>query len=325
MDKSTHGSQQNPRNSWLSHVITEQETGQTLQAIITGPMGCSRRMIQKLTRSKGILLNGRTAFLKKPVKTGDVVKVRIQDFSDGQVNRKPEQGITPQFMLLDIIFEDEDLLIINKPAGLKVHPTQAGESSTLSNGVAYLLAEKGLSPVVRPVHRLDTNTSGVIAFTKNQFSHHQLDIQLKNREMKREYLAVVEGTMDEWFPQNQVLVIDKPIGRQKGHPTRRVVRPDGEVALTYVHLVGFLKNATLVRVSLETGRTHQIRVHLSHLGHPVAGDSLYGSRGAAGIRRQALHAARLALVHPRSNEPCIFEAPMPQDMADLVKGLTSQI
>ncbi|MHB8983878.1 MAG: RluA family pseudouridine synthase [Carboxydocellales bacterium] len=297
------------QSHWLEFVVTEADTGKNVQEILTGPMGISRRMIQKLTRRKAIIINKKSAFLKRTVKTGDIIKVQIR-FSE-------QESLTAEVMSLNIVFEDDDLLILNKPPGTAVHPTENDQSGTLANGVAYHFAQQNLATKVRPVHRLDQNTSGVIAFAKNQYAHQHLDSQLRNRELKREYLAVVEGQLQE-----DKYTIDLPIGRHPSHPTKRMVSPKGEPAVTHLEVMQRFAKATLVKLSLETGRTHQIRVHLSHLGHPLWGDRLYGSKSASLIKRQALHALRLTLAHPRSREALIFEAPLPEDIEKLISSLS---
>lgn len=302
---------QPPKQSrWLEFTVTEAYAGETVQDILTGPMAVSRRMIQKLTRRKAILINNKPAFLKRRVKAGDTVKVKIL-FQE-------TESLAAEAMSLDIIFEDVDLLILNKPPGIPVHPTESGQTGTLANGVAYHLQQQNLVTKVRPVHRLDQNTSGVIVFAKNQYAHQHLDNQLRNQDLKREYLGVVEGNIGE-----EHRCLDLPIGRQPNHPTKRMVTPKGEPAVTHLEVVERLDRATVVLLRLETGRTHQIRVHLSHIGHPLLGDRLYGSQNRALIRRQALHALRLSLIHPGSRELMVFEAPLPEDISQLISSLRS--
>ncbi len=294
---------------WLEYTVTESCAGQTVQAILTGPMGISRRMLQKLTRNKGILINNKPAFLKRIVKTGDLLKAKIA-FAE-------TENLEPEAIALQVVYEDADLLILDKPAGLAVHPTQPGQTGTLAHGVAYHLQQQGLATKVRPVHRLDLNTSGLIIFAKNQRAHGQLDLQLRNHLIQREYLAIVEGLIDA-----TELTIDLPIGRLNGHATKRIVTPKGEPAVTHLQVAAHLKAATLLMLRLETGRTHQIRVHLSHLGHPLWGDYLYGAKQQALISRQALHAFRLGLTHPTTGQAMSFDAPLPEELVQLRRQLT---
>lgn len=295
------------KTQWLEFGVTDIYSGKTVKDILTGPMGISGRMIQKLTRNKGILLNGRTAFLKRPVKAGDKIKVNILWEEEPILEAEP--------MELQIVFEDNYLLVLNKPAGLAVHPTRPGQKGTLANGVAWHLAEQSNATRVRPVHRLDRDTSGVIVFAKNQYTHQFLDTQLRNREMKREYLGVVSGSLPE-----DKITVNAPIGRDPRHPTRRQVSSIGEPAVTHIEVIERLSQATVVRLNLESGRTHQLRVHLSHLGFPFWGDRLYGGKAGL-ISRQALHASSLSLLHPMGARTLKFEAPLPEDLNSLLKEL----
>jgi RluA family pseudouridine synthase len=216
-------------------------------------------------------------------------------------------------MELDIVYEDGDLLVANKPPFVLVHPTMAEHRSTLAHGIAFHLQEQGLRTRVRPVHRIDRDTSGLVLFAKSGFAHQRLDRQLRERTLEREYLALVHGALPE-----ESGVVDLPIGRDKQlHSQLRVVRSGGEPAVTRYGVVERLEGATLVRLAMETGRTHQIRVHMAHLGYPVLGDRQYGRQGLSLIKRQALHASRLAFHHPSSGEPVSCEAPLPEDMAGL--------
>ncbi|KEO83533.1 hypothetical protein EL26_08950 [Tumebacillus flagellatus] len=290
---------------WVEHTITESEAGQTVEDVLTGTLSISRRMIQKLTRSKGIQLNRKPAFLSKKVRVGDVVRAAL--------SFEEEAGLEPVEMPLNILFEDADLLVLNKPPFLLVHPTSPQQTGTLSHGLAYHYQQQGLSAKVRPVHRIDRDTSGLLVVAKTAFAHQHLDRQLRERELKREYLAIVDGTISE-----DSGVIDAPIGKNKLDPNLRAVRPNaGEFALTRYLVRERYDNATLVHLELETGRTHQIRVHMTHIGHPLLGDRQYGSVGLELIKRQALHAARLTLTHPTTGEVLTFDAPLPPDLASL--------
>lgn len=293
------------KRRYAEHTVTEAEAGQTVQDILTGPLQISRRMIQKLTRSKGIHLNRRPAFLGKPVKAGDVVKAAL--------SFQEESGLTPVEMPLEIVYEDADLLIVNKPPFLLVHPLNETQASTLSHGIAYHFQQQGLSAKVRPVHRIDRDTSGLLAVAKTAFAHQHLDRQLRERDLHREYLAFVDGEIAE-----KSGTIDAPIGKNKQNPSLRAVRPNaGEFALTRYEVVETYEHASLVRLELETGRTHQIRVHMTHVGHPLIGDRQYGQVGTRLLKRQALHASRLSCTHPTTGERMTFEAPLPDDLLAL--------
>ena len=288
-------------SSWIRHTVAATEAGLELQAILTGPMGLSRRMIQRLTRASGIRLNGRAPYLKRAVKAGDVVAVRVA-FEENA-------GVVPVAMELVIPYEDEHLLVVDKPAGLLVHPLREDSAPTLVHGLAHHLESGGVRSRLRPVHRLDRETSGLLLIALTAFAHQALDRQLRERSLRRHYLALVEGVID--FEQRTV---ELPIGRAPGRPHLRAVDPAGDPALTRVRVIERFARATLLEAELDTGRTHQIRVHLAHLGHPLIGDRQYGAR-MPGSGRQALHAARLEFRHPLSGATHTFESPLPADLA----------
>ncbi|HEX2188088.1 MAG TPA: RluA family pseudouridine synthase [Longimicrobiaceae bacterium] len=288
---------------WAEHTVTGDEAGRSVEEILTGPMGVSRRMIQRLTRSRGIQLNRRPAFLGRKTRAGDVVAARVAP--------EEEPGLAPVPMELAVVHEDAEVLVLDKPAGLLVHPTSPEQDRTLAHGVAHHFAAQGLRAKVRPVHRIDRDTSGLVLFAKTPLAHAHLDRQLRERELGRVYLAFVRGRVEEDAGE-----VDAPIGRDRQRRDLRTVRPDGEPARTRYRVVERCAEATLLELELETGRTHQIRVHMAHLGHPVLGDRQYGG-GGAHLRRQALHAVRLRFAHPRTGEPLAFEAPLPPDLAEL--------
>ncbi|HEU4454936.1 MAG TPA: RluA family pseudouridine synthase [Longimicrobium sp.] len=293
---------------WLDHTVGEDEAGRTVQEVLTGPMGISRRMIQKLTRAKGILVNRRAPFLGRKVRAGDVVSARVG------VDEHP--GLEPVEMPLAVVHEDGDVLVIDKPPFMLVHPTSPEQKETLSHGVAAHFQRAGLRAKVRPVHRIDRDTSGLVLFAKSGMAHQLLDKQLREGEIHRLYLALVDGVVAE-----DAGTIDAPIGRHPRHPHLRAVRPGAEEAVTRFRVVERFPAATLLELELETGRTHQIRVHMAHAGHAVLGDRQYGRGGAGLINRQALHASRLSFPHPRSTERLTFEAPLPEDMAGAAERL----
>ena len=293
---------------WTEHTVAEGEAGMTLQQVLTGPMGVSRRMIQRLTRSEGIRVNRHSAFLGRKLHPGDVVRVRMA--------APEEPGLEPEEMPLDVIHEDADVLVLNKPPHVFVHPTAPDQHGTLAHGIAHHWRAAGVHAKVRPVHRLDRDTSGLLFVAKTAFAHQHLDRQLRERTLRRTYLAFVRGAM-----QGDEGTVDAPIGRHRANPNLRMVRPDGEPAITHWRVVERLRDATLVEVELETGRTHQIRVHMAHLGHPVLGDRQYAPADRSPARRQALHAWRISFAHPTTGERMELEAPLPPDLASLRERL----
>lgn len=296
---------------WMEHTVAEDEAGRTVQEVLTGVMGVSRRMIQKLTRARGITLNRRPAFLGRKVKAGDLVSARIA-FQE-------EAGLAPVEMALAIVHEDDDVLVIDKPPFVLVHPTSPEQAETLSHGVAAHFARSGVRAKIRPVHRIDRDTSGLVLFAKSAVAHARLDAQLREGGIERIYLAVVDGAVADDAGE-----IDAPIGRDARHPHLRTVRADGEPARTRFRVLRRLPRASVLEVELETGRTHQVRVHMAHAGHPVLGDRQYGRAGTGMIKRQALHASRLSFDHPSAGERMTFEAPLPPDIAALLARLEGE-
>jgi 23S rRNA pseudouridine1911/1915/1917 synthase len=210
---------------------------------------------------------------------------------------------------LEIVHRDVDLLVVDKPAGLVVHPASSHRGETLVDQLAEL-AGGGESERPGIVHRLDKDTSGLMVVARNENAHRELSRQIKARDVKREYLALVEGALD-----SRTGTIDAPLGRDRRRRTRRAVRGAGErEARTHFEVIEQLPEDTYARVRLETGRTHQIRVHFAAIGHPVAGDAEYGGRARHGLERQFLHAARLSFRHP-GGEEMSFESELPADLA----------
>lgn len=236
---------------------------------------------------------------------------------------------SPEPISLDIVFEDDSLLIVNKPAGLVVHPAIGNWHGTLLNALLNHDAILETLPRAGIVHRLDKETSGLLMIAKTLQAHNSLTQQLQEREITREYLAVTRGRMTAGG------TIDEPIGRHPTDRKRYTVRESGRFAVTHYRVVQRFAHHTLVQLMLETGRTHQIRVHMAHIRYPLLGDPVYGGRfqmppncGAElekelrGFKRQALHAVKLGLQHPVTDEYCEWEQPLPDDMVRLIKALT---
>jgi 23S rRNA pseudouridine1911/1915/1917 synthase len=278
----------------------------------------SRNRIQKLIDWEYVCLNGRLCTNKKAtVQVGDRIRITIPE-------AKPLE-LTPEAIPLDILYEDEHLIIINKPAGLVVHPAPGNMSGTLVNAVLAHCGDQllGIGGVQRPgiVHRLDKDTTGAIVVAKTDLAHSDLQAQMKAKTARREYLAVVYGA-----PKQATGTIDAPLGRHPGDRKKNAVVPiekGGRQAVTHWQVEERLGNFSLLRFRLETGRTHQIRVHSTHVGMPLVGDPTYGSGRAVGVNLpgQALHAERLALRHPATGEQIVAIAPLPDHFQTLLKVL----
>lgn len=308
------------RKDWMEYLVSEQDAGMNVEQIVRQKLNVSGRMMQRLTRSKGILLNRKQPFLQRQVKAGDTVAVRVIDRQE-QPQQDTAAGVPvrtaslpPTNISIEILYEDDHLLIANKPAGLMVHPIKEEQTDTLVHALAAQLAARGEKSSIHPVHRLDKDTSGAILVAKSSYGHQLADKLLREGGIHREYLAVVSGVLSEGAG-----TIEAPIGRDTRHPTKRRVVDSGDPAITHYEVKQASSMMTLVRVWLETGRTHQIRVHFAHLGHPLAGDTMYG--GARGLlRRQALHASTLSFVHPLLEKEMVVEAPIPQDLKRLMQA-----
>jgi 23S rRNA pseudouridine1911/1915/1917 synthase len=260
---------------------------------------------RKLKKSAGsILINGKQATWLSPVSGGDSITIVWPN----------ECSIEPIPLPLTINYEDDSILVIDKPAGLLVHPTTDSTCPTLANAVVNHLRTAKSAVGFHPVHRLDRNTSGLILIAKNPYMQHLFSCQ-GEKALHRSYLAVVSGTL---CPLEGV--IEAPIGRKPDSIIERMVRPDGQRAITHYQTITAYKNASLVKVELLTGRTHQIRVHLSSLGHPILGDDLYGGETTL-LSRQALHAANLRFIHPLLNKTIDLTSPLPPDMQALLAKL----
>jgi 23S rRNA pseudouridine1911/1915/1917 synthase len=266
----------------------------------------SRARLQTLIRDGFVTLGGKGARPRDPVRTGDIVELREPEVA--KIDAQPEQ------MNLEVLFEDDDLLVLNKPAGLVMHPGAGHQQHTLVNALlAHCQNLSGIGGSERPgiVHRLDKETSGALVIAKNDATHRDLSKQFAARTMGKIYLALVAGT-----PRKTTGIIDKAIARHPVHRQRiSIARRQGRSAKTEYRVVRSSGDVSLVECTLHSGRTHQIRVHLHDLGHPVLGDKLYGGKRAGDFSRQMLHAWKLSFRHPRSGEQMSFEAPIPPDFA----------
>lgn len=310
----TAGGQTPGGESVLHNLTATAGAGKRLDAWLTQELAdLSRTYIQKLIEEGRVQVNDRTVPANYKVKTGDVLTVRIPP--------PVALEVKAEAIPLEIIYEDQDVLVINKPQGMVVHPAHGNYEGTLVNALlAHCPDLSGIGGVSRPgiVHRIDKDTSGLLMVAKNDLAHQGLTEQIKEHLVIRRYLALVHGQIQE--PAGR---IETPIGR---HPHDRkkmaVVVRGGKLAITHYRVIERFKDYTLIEARLETGRTHQIRVHLAYLGHPVAGDPVYGYRRPhLGLTGQALHAVVLGFKHPRNGEELLFSVPAPPYFQQILEEL----
>jgi 23S rRNA pseudouridine1911/1915/1917 synthase len=254
-----------------------------------------------------VIINSHPATVSDLVYPGDNITVSWPNNST----------ITPENLPLSILYEDNWLLIVNKPAGMLVHPTSGQHSGTLGNAVLYYYSTQNSANGFHPVNRLDRNTSGLVLIAKSPDIQHMLN--QKPQQISKQYLAIAAAV-----PNNTHGVINAPIGRKAGSIIEREVRPDGQQALTYYRLLATFSNTCLLEITLKTGRTHQIRVHLSYIGCPLLGDDLYGGPTHY-LQRQALHASKLSLLHPVMKQEISVVSPLPADLTKVISQLGGQI
>lgn len=276
--------------------------------------GWTRSQIQTWIKEGYLEVNG------KPIKPN--YKLQKNDQILLKVPAPKELDIQPEPMDLDIVYEDADVLVVNKPKGMVVHPSLGHYTGTLVNGLlAHCQDLSGINGVLRPgiVHRLDKDTSGLLMVAKNDKAHLSLAEQLKAQTVTREYIALVHGQM-----KHMQGTIDAPIGRDPHYRQRMSVVATGKQALTHFKVVEHLAQYTLVRLQLKTGRTHQIRVHMKYIGHPLVGDPTYGPSKTLAINGQALHAQKLGFIHPSTKQYLEFESAPPQEFMDLITNLRAK-
>ena len=291
--------------------VEEKSKGQRLDKFVNGEFSdFSRSFIQNLIEKGDILLNGKKVKTGAKVAEGDVIDLNIEPPKELEVNAEDID--------FSIVYEDNDLLVIDKPQGLVVHPCSTTKSGTLVNGLLSKVHDlSGINGVLRPgiVHRLDKDTSGLMLVAKNDFSHNKLAEMIKDKSVKRKYLALLEGVV--WENEGRV---ETMLSRDKKDRKKYAVSSDGKLAISLFKVVERYKNHTLVEFSLITGRTHQIRVHSAYLGHSVVGDPLYGKPDKK-LKGQLLHSYSLEFTHPRSGKQMQFESPLPDYFAQYISKL----
>lgn len=290
----------------LSLKVGEQHQDTSLSQFLKTAVSASKPIINFWMEQQKVRLNQKPAHHAAKVSAGDHILIDLFETE--------ESDVTPEYGELEVLFEDEHLLIVQKPAGRPTHPNGKGQTGTLANLVAFHFQANGEEKRVRHIHRLDQDTSGTVIFAKHRLAHALLDQMLSKKTISRTYIAIAEGLF-----KKKKGTIDAAIGRDKHHAVRRRISPTGQSAVTHFQVMDSNKRLqmTAVKLQLETGRTHQIRVHLSSLGHPLAGDTLYGG-ARHHINRCALHAKQVDMTHPFTGEHLSIEAPLPLDMSQLM-------
>ncbi|WP_052807382.1 RluA family pseudouridine synthase [Risungbinella massiliensis] len=295
----------------FTHQVTSDENGKMLQQVLQNKFRFSRKMLRRLKLGNLVTVNGEVRYFSSRVAEDDQIVIQME----------PEEAewIEPEEIPINVIHEDEDLIVLNKQAGLVVHPTKGHPTGTLANGLLWYWQQKGENRKIRPVTRLDKDTSGIMVLAKHAYAHGFLAQQMKKKRYERYYLAVTDGTL----PQKEG-IIDYPIGLREGMGIQREiisVEEGGDHAITHFRVEEQFAQNTLVRLWLETGRTHQIRVHLLAMGYPIIGDTLYNPNPHPLMNRQALHATNLKLQHPRTGQWVSWSAPLPADYEYLLREL----
>ena len=291
----------------LKYVINNEDVKiyKDINSILKNKLNFSTRLLYKLIRQNLIFLNGINCDSRNGFKSNDILTINF-DFDEDNSN------VIPTKINLDIVYEDEWLIIVNKPAGIAVHPSLSHYSNSLSNGIRYYFDSINLKKKIRPVNRLDFNTSGLVIFAKCEYIQDILSKEMSENIFKKEYLCIINGTLD-----NSSGIIDLPIARKTNSIIERCIDPSGQSSKTIYDVVKTFKDYSFVHCVLETGRTHQIRVHFSSIGHPLLGDTLYGTASPL-ISRQALHSCMISFIHPITKKEHSFTCPLPSDMKNLI-------
>lgn len=293
----------------LKYIKTYKDNYSTVRQVLNQEFNLSYNLLIKLKKDKRILLNDVPTYVDVQISVGDVISVNIDFYEDNS-------NIVATPMNLNILYEDESFLILDKPAGIPVHPSILHFENSLSNGVKYYFDSIGLHKKIRPVNRLDRNTSGIVIFAKNEYVQNSLSKQMDDKTFVKKYISICEGAFSK-----KEGTIDFPIARRENSIIERCVDSSGDIAIThYKVLKEFNIKDTIcseLLINLETGRTHQIRVHLAYLGHPIVGDSLYGNESSL-INRQALHAYEVQFIHPITKNKMKIISEVPKDIQNLL-------
>lgn len=301
----------------FNFIVTKENVGTRLDKFLALVLqDVSRSSIQNIIDEGKVLVNNKEKKSNYKLKEKDFVLVNIPE--------PRELNVEPENIPIEIMYEDSDIIVVNKPQGMVVHPAPGVYNGTLVNALLYHCHDlSGINGILRPgiVHRIDKDTSGILVVAKNDYSHNKLAEQLKEHSMKREYYAVTEGVL-----RQDEGTINEPLGR---HPVERIkiaVIKDGREAITHYKVIERYKNNTLVKCILETGRTHQIRVHMSHIGHPLLGDPVYGfKKQRFNLQGQLLHAKILGFIHPTKNTYMQFESELPDYYVNVLNILSKEL
>jgi len=289
----------------LEYVVNNLTKYENVKEVLKEEFSISERLIIKLKKSKQIYVNNTFAHINQNLQLGDIVWCDL-DFEEDCDN------IVPTKIDLKILYEDNAMLIVDKPPFMPVHPSINHYENTLSNGIKYYFNSIGLKRKIRAVNRLDKNTSGIVIFAKNEYVQECLIKQMKSNTFKKEYIALVDGVIDK-----NKQIVQAPIARKQDSIIERCVDIKGDNAITIIELIKAFDDYSLIKCTLKTGRTHQIRVHTNYIGHPILGDDLYGKKSNK-IDRQALHAHKISFIHPikKSNHEIMSE--IPKDIEALI-------
>lgn len=295
-------------------LVSEEEEGDRLDVYLSNQLGdMSRSYVQKIIKDQKVKINSKVEKSKYLVKESDEIEVEIP--------APKVLEVIPQDIPIDIVYEDKDFLIVNKKQGMVVHPAPGNYENTLVNAVLYHCKDKlsSINGIIRPgiVHRIDKDTSGLLMIAKNNNSHNFLAEQLKDHSITREYEFICHGVVKE-----DKITVDKPIGRNPKDRLKMAVVKDGKRAVTHFEVIERFENFTHVRATLETGRTHQIRVHSLYINHPLLGDPLYGPKNSKfKLNGQTLHARKLGFIHPTTKEYVEFNSDLPDYFQDIIAKL----
>lgn len=296
------------------YIVSQEEKGKRLDAYIPSvDSNITRTSAQRLIEDGNILVNGKSAKVSYKIQENDKISVEIPE---------PKQiELKAQNIPIEIVYEDSDIIVVNKPKGMVVHPANGNPDGTLVNAIMAICKDSlsGIGGDIRPgiVHRIDKDTSGLLIVAKNDNAHVKMSEQIKNHEVKKTYIALVRGV----FKENEA-TIDMPIGRSTSDRKKMAVNRDGKNAITHIKVLKRFDKYTLLKVNIETGRTHQIRVHLSHIGYPIVGDYTYSNgKNEFDVVGQCLHAQKLEFKHPITQKDMCLEAELPQYFKDILDKL----